>query len=57
MPTRRIVDLLILFSERPQIPLHVITRTVDPLCSELRRREAAGYDDLFHPIWNPVVPA
>jgi len=57
MPTRQIVDLLLLFAKRQQIPPHVITRAVDPLCSELGRREVPGYDDPFHPIWNPVVPA
>ena len=57
MPTRQIVDLLILFSQREWIPPHVFTRTVDPLCTELRRREVPGYDDPFHSIWNPMVPA
>jgi hypothetical protein len=47
MPTQQIVDLLICFSERHQIPPHVITRTVDPLLAELRRREALGFDDPF----------
>ena len=56
MPTRQIADLLILFSERQQIPPHVIERTVNPLRTELRRREVAGWDDPFHPIHDPVTP-
>jgi hypothetical protein len=56
MPTRQIVDLLILISERPQIPPHVIERTIDPLRAELHRREVAGWDDPFHPIHDPVQP-
>jgi hypothetical protein len=56
LPTRQIVDLLILFSERPQIPLHVMARTVDPLCNELRRRELRGVDDPFDAIHDPVQP-
>jgi hypothetical protein len=47
MPTRQLVDLLILFSERQRIPPHAIERTVDPLRSELRRREMQGFDDPF----------
>ena len=47
MPTRQIVDLLILFSEREHIPPHVVERTVDPLRRELQRREAQGFDDRF----------
>jgi hypothetical protein len=47
MPTRQIVDLLLLFAKRQQIPLHVIERTVDPLRAELQRREALGFDDPF----------
>jgi hypothetical protein len=56
LPTRQIVDLLILISERPQIPPHVIERTIDPLRAELHRREVAGWDDPFHPIHDPVQP-
>jgi hypothetical protein len=47
MPSRQIIDLLILFSKRQRIPPDVIERTVDPLRSELRRREALGWDDPF----------
>jgi hypothetical protein len=47
MPTRQIVDLLILFSERQQIPPHVIERSVDPLRAELHRRETLGVEDPF----------
>ena len=47
MPTRQIVDLLLMFAERQVIPPHVIARTIDPLRAELRRREALGFDDPF----------
>jgi hypothetical protein len=55
MPTRQIVDLLIVFSERPQVPPHVVARTVDPLRDELRRRELRGVDDPFNSIHDPVT--
>jgi hypothetical protein len=56
MSSRQLVDILLLFLERPQIPPHVIERTVDPLRAELHRREVAGWDDPFHPIHDPVTP-
>jgi hypothetical protein len=56
IPTRQLVDLLMLFSERQRIPPHAIERTVDPLRAELCRREVAGWDDPFHPIHDPVTP-
>jgi hypothetical protein len=55
MPTRQIVDLLIIFSARERIPLDVIARTVDPLRDELQRRELRGFDDPFDPINDPVT--
>ena len=55
MPTRQIVDLLILFSERQRIPPYVIERTVDLLRDELRRRELRGFDDPFDSIHDPVT--
>jgi hypothetical protein len=47
MPTRQLIDLLILFSKRPHIHPLVIERTVDPLRTEVRRREVRGFDDPF----------
>jgi hypothetical protein len=47
MSSRQLVDILLLFLERQTIPPHVVTRTVDPLRDELRRRETQGYDDPF----------
>jgi hypothetical protein len=47
MPTRQLVDLLICFAERQRIPAHAITRTIDHLRAELRRRETQGFDDPF----------
>ena len=55
MPTRQIVDLLILFSERQRIPLHVVERTLDPLRAELRRRETLGCDDPFESPYPEVT--
>jgi hypothetical protein len=55
MPTRQMVDIVLLFLERDVIPAHVITRTLDPLRAELRRREVAGWDDPFHPVWDSVT--
>jgi hypothetical protein len=37
------------------LPAHAIERTVDPLRAELRRREVAGWDDPFHPVWDSVT--
>ena len=48
MPARQIVDLLLVFWERPsQLPPHAINRTLDTLRAELRRRETQGFDDPF----------
>jgi hypothetical protein len=47
LPTRQIVDLLLLLTERQQIPPHVIERSVDPLRAELHRRETLGVEDPF----------
>jgi hypothetical protein len=47
---------LIIFSERSQIPSDVITRTVDPLRDEIHRREVAGWNDPFDPVWDSVTP-
>jgi hypothetical protein len=34
----------------------IVSRTIEPACAELRRREVAGWDDPFHPIHDPVTP-
>jgi hypothetical protein len=47
LSTRQLVDVLLVFWPRPQIPLHAIERTFDPLRRELRRREARGFDNPF----------
>jgi hypothetical protein len=55
LSSRQLIDLVLRFLERRQLPAHAIERTVDPLRAELRRREVAGWDDPFHPVWDSVT--
>jgi hypothetical protein len=55
LSSRQLIAILLLVSERPQIPPRVIERTVDPLRAELRRRETLGFDDPFESPYPEVT--
>jgi hypothetical protein len=42
--------------ERDEHRPAIVSRTIEPVRAELQRREVAGWDDPFHPIWDSVTP-
>jgi hypothetical protein len=56
VPSRALIAALMVMWERNERRPAIVSRTIEPACAELRRREVAGWDDPFHPIHDPVTP-